>query len=186
MTTLPEGAVAHLLTVAARQSQNPEASRANDIKRDIGRVLALIGPAAVPELLMRLHDQNLAVAEVATVALAQIRPLPEHAVDAVVRMLQSADPQRRIIAARAVGRIGTDAMDAVPLLIGLLSDEEAMVRTSATMALGSFGPAAKDAVPQLIKFVAEDPRNFYAITTLGAIGPAAKDAVPHILKILEI
>ena len=54
-------------------------------------------------------------------------------------------------AARALGRIGPDARQAVPLIARLLESPTISRRRVAAEALGQIGPAAVDALPLLLK-----------------------------------
>ena len=57
--------------------------------------------------------------------------------------------QTRILAARALGEIGSAAGDAVPALAALLEDDDGQVRAPAATALGRIGTAAAPTVPAL-------------------------------------
>ncbi len=74
-------------------------------------------------------------------------------VPAHVKRLQDEDPNLRVPAASALGRIDPASKDAVPALITALQDQDQNVRLLAGLALGTMGPVAKEAVPALIKLL---------------------------------
>jgi Flp pilus assembly protein TadD len=70
--------------------------------------------------------------------------------------LKRGDLRGRIGAARFLGRLGPEAVEAVPALIDALAAEEIIVRKEAAIALGRIGPAAEAAIPALTAL--KDPR----------------------------
>jgi HEAT repeat protein len=133
---------------------------------------------AVPYLATLAEDEDYYVRMRAMVALRQIGPDAQTAVQALVRQLFSKDETTRGLAADALGSIGRGAGDAAPALgkalsgasnnydrignalarIGkpavaslktALGDKDEWARAVAAEALGKIGPDARDAVPEL-------------------------------------
>lgn len=90
----------------------------------------------------------------------------------------------REFAATALGKIGADAVEAVPALIKALENEDGWVRLAVVRALGNIGPVAKDAVPPLLNVVREGEAGMMceASESLGKIGAPA---VPALAKALD-
>ena len=65
--------------------------------------------------------------------------------------LSAPDKYTRILAAKAIAALGSEATQAIPDLIALLEDPDLDVRLSAVQALGVIGPPAVAAVPQIEK-----------------------------------
>jgi len=63
--------------------------------------------------------------------------------------LSAPDKYTRILAAKALAVLGSEAAPAVPELIALLKDPDPDIRVSAVEALGKIGPNAAAAVPQI-------------------------------------
>ena len=86
----------------------------------------------------------------------------EQEVKKLIQALQHKNSQVRHAAADELGKIGVNAIDAVPALIQALQDESRDVRTSVAGALGSIGENAIDAAPALIKTL-QDPEALKAV-----------------------
>jgi HEAT repeat protein len=95
----------------------------------------------------------------------------------------------RVIAAGVLGRMGPDAVEAVPALISALSDHSDGMRLRALEALGKIGPKAAEAVPALTAVLKDKDSHFlerhYAAEALGRIGPKAAEAVPALTAALK-
>ena len=72
------------------------------------------------------------------------------AVDAVVRVSRSSEPERRLAAIATLEGIGTNATSAAPRLVELLKDEDGGVAAQAAKALRAMGPGGRVAVPALV------------------------------------
>ena len=94
-------------------------------------------------------------------------PMPD-----LVRGLRSPSADVRSRAARALGRLGSLARDAMPLLASVVHDPEPAVRESAAQALGLMGPGA---LPHLVGMLRHPDKYVRrnAIWSLGKLGPAA-------------
>jgi HEAT repeat protein len=90
---------------------------------------------------------------------------------------EDADPFVRWGAARALGKMAPDQLDAVPALAKALEDKDDDVRQTAPIALARFGPAAKPAVAALAAAVKrDDGLRLSALKALAAVGAAAAPA----------
>jgi HEAT repeat protein len=83
-----------------------------------------------------------------------------------------------------LGRIGPDAVAAVPQIIPLVEDKNERVAKEAILTLAAIGPGAKEAVPALIKALeqSENPNGPAAAFALGKIGPDAASAEEALVK----
>jgi len=106
--------------------------------------------------------------------------LGEVAVPALVDLLQSGEPQERVIAATTFWGMGARAPSAAPELAAALADADPELRVTCAMALENMGPVARDAVPALALALRDPVRSVRqaAVKALGAIGPAASPALP--------
>src|SRR5262249_4331019 len=107
------------------------------------------------------------------------------AVPPLIEALKDRNYYVRTGAARALGRMGLRARQAIPALIQALKVEE-VNRTFFAEALAAMGPEAKDAAPTL----PETPDDKVATVrhaaarALGAIGRAAEPAKPALARLL--
>jgi len=104
-------------------------------------------------------------------------------------ILEYHDGDVRSTAAEALGKIGPDAVPAVPSLMTALKDQEAFVQIAAAEALGQIGPTAAQAVPSLMtalkdKDVSVQSAAAKALGKIGATAATAK-AVPSLMIALE-
>jgi HEAT repeat protein len=86
------------------------------------------------------------------------------------------DARVRYEIAWALGKMGADAVAAVPELTAALADKEVAYR--AAQALGEIGPAAKPAIPSLVAALAKPEITHVAAAALGKVG---LDAMPALL-----
>jgi HEAT repeat protein len=106
-------------------------------------------------------------------------------VDKLVGDLKSPDPETRVQAAQALGRLGAKAKDAVPALIGIYGDKALRPWGAAYKALLEIGPAA---VPAMVEAMQRSPDvnlRYVMIYLLKEMGPPAKEAVPALDAILK-
>jgi HEAT repeat protein len=147
---------------------------------------ALIGLLNDPR--PRPEDFDEEVEIITTLGLMGLKALP--AVPSLVRVLEDKNEAKRDgggpaeRAARALGRIGPAARDAIPALLKAMRTEH-YVRISAAKALVSMGTAAKPAVPDLIPLLESRETRPWAGRILGAIGPDARAAVPALVEALK-
>src|SRR5579859_5871605 len=133
--------------------------------------------SAIPDLAAALHDHSDRVRIQVSLALFKIGPEAAEAVDALAEALTDSHPQVRVNAAlalidamtqvenskkvrpinisvrcqaaRALGKIGPEARDAVPVLADALLDQDPHVRQNAAFALGQIGHDARAAKTKL-------------------------------------
>jgi HEAT repeat protein len=129
------------------------------------RALRAIGPDGAPALLAAvkrtdpLYRRDPVILEAAR-ALAALAPRDAATVQGLADLVRDAserNPDVRVLAAEAVGRLGPDAAAAVPALRFALADEDVLLRARAVEALGRLGPAAQAAVEELQALAERDP-----------------------------
>ena len=106
-------------------------------------------------------------------------PLPD-----LMRSLSHTLPDQRARGARALGRLGWLARDALPLLASAIHDSEPTVREAAAQAVGQMGP---DALPHLIAMLDHSDKYVRrnAVWALGKLGPLAREAIPALCVALK-
>ena len=89
--------------------------------------------------------------------------------------LSASEKYTRILAAKAIAALGSEATPAIPDLIALVEDPDLDVRMSAVQALGIIGPPAVAAVPQIEKQLQVPDRRLKesAVEALERIGGTA-------------
>ncbi len=100
--------------------------------------------------------------------------------EGLLTALRADEAGARAAAAKALGRLGPKAAEAVEGLRCVLGDDDPLVRAMAASALGKIGPAAAAAAADLAGLL-EDPAppvRFWACDALGRLGPAAHVALP--------
>jgi HEAT repeat protein len=75
-------------------------------------------------------------------ALSGVDVEPQQVVPALVNALSDTNWFTRLMAAKGLGHLGTNAQQAAPALVPMLSDPNAMVRRGATYALKAIDPEA--------------------------------------------
>src|SRR5262249_21320262 len=121
--------------------------------------------------------------------LETLGPTAAPAIPMLVETLHDPDRFVRWAAARALGKIGTQAAEAaVPRLTEQLLDPDVDLRLAAATALEQFGPASRGAVPLLARLVrgtGEPDLRLEAIRVLEVVGcPDAVPAVPVLAAVL--
>lgn len=181
-----------------------------NVRGKAARALAETGPEAVPSLVTALKDDE--ARPYAAAALAEVRPVPQDAVGALIDNLREPEPEqraavqtalisigapavpplihslrdkdRRNSAALTLGRIGKAAEPALPDLLEGLKDPDATFRISSHQALVHMGPSAVPKLAQALK----DPSDrvwYSAVLALAKIGPAARSAVPALVEAMK-
>lgn len=91
---------------------------------------------------------------------------------------------RRLIACRALARMGTDS---VPVLMELTKHKTDQLRYRAAESLALISPSNERHVDALIELLQSDDSRLrgYAARALGGIGPLAKRAVPDLVTLLN-
>src|SRR5262245_50409380 len=146
---------------------------------DAVKALRHLGPAAVPDLIKALEDEDWEVRNQAAVALGVIGPEAKAAVPALIDVLQGEDKYLRSHAATALGKVGRQAGTAVPALTRALQDKDEDVRRNAAAALGQIGPDSKGAVSDLIELLKDErkPVRQQALKALEQLDP--EEAARH-------
>jgi hypothetical protein len=166
-------------------------------------VKALDGEAAPPRdpkessvTRLRREKRSARIREYTARALANIGP---RAVPALIRALGSSDPETRIAAARALGRMGPKAKEAVPALSKQFADEHPWARAHAALAVFRIAPGTHGLVEALAGSLGEDPGKaiwkdwrarglnipYRLVWALGYLGPRAKTAVPKLEEVVK-
>jgi HEAT repeat protein len=106
-------------------------------------------------------------------------PLPD-----LLRALRSAVPDSRCRAAKALGRLGWLARDALPALTGAVNDSDPGVREAAAQAVGQMGP---DGLPHLTHMLLHEDKYVRrnAVWAIGKLGPLAKKVLPDLCQALH-
>jgi len=104
----------------------------------------------------------------------------------LARVLADGDLEKRVAAARAVGRMGAEGKSAAPALLVALKNPNPGLRREAACALARIGAHAEDAVPVLVEALQDPdaPRRVEAVDALAALGPAASQAAPALAALL--
>ena len=122
-------------------------------------------------------------------ALGQRLPPPEQeaAVQALVAVLQHADPEIRRQAAASLGKIGSGSEAAVKGLLASLRDTYEKVYKDAATSLGQIGSGSEAAVHGLLDALqdANDRVSESAVLILGQIGSGSETTVHELLTMLQ-
>lgn len=153
-------------------------------------LLGKMGPAAkkaTPALIDVLRSDNpYYICAEADSAIAAINPVSKADVPALIVALKSSDEHTRWCAIMSLGRIASNASDAIPALFVLLNSSDRTMRYLSALALSGIDPYA----PGLVSVLAEAlacPNLWIrhsAACALGKLGPEAKDAVPALIDAL--
>jgi HEAT repeat protein len=152
----------------------------------LGRVGALSGSEAIPDLIGLLNDIDETVRAQSAEALGKIGAGDPATVPALITLLEDSSPAIRTASARALGVLGTTAATAVPALVPHLQDRDEGVRAAAAEAVGRMGILPESATITLTEGLTSDDNMIRARTaeTLGAIGEAAVDTAPALVEAL--
>jgi len=107
------------------------------------------------------------------------------AVAPLIEALNNADANIREVAARILGNIGPQAVEAVPALTTALKDPDRRVRIQAAVALGRIGPEAKEAVPALFEALKDPMVREAGKDALERIGVDSNEAIPILIETLQ-
>lgn len=141
---------------------------------------------AIPVLIPLLGSEH---AGVVARAISAYKGGGQEALPALIKLLddESRDTETRWNAARAIGKLGPEGLDALPTLVKYTTHAEETIREHSAEAIGDIGPLAIDGIPALINCL-DDPATRVrrdAVRSLGYLGPAAKSAVPQIKLMLQ-
>ncbi len=141
---------------------------------------------ALPALIRLLKSEH---APDAARAISVYRGQAKAALPELVEVLEdeSRDALTRWNAARALGKLGPEGIEALPVLIRLTKSPEETIREHSAEAIGDIGPTAVEGIPALLDCL-DDPATKVrrdAVRSLGYIGPGAKSAVPPLKLLLK-
>ncbi len=141
--------------------------------------------AALPRLLESLKDPDGCCRMAAAWAVWSVGEKKHREVVAVLRQgLSDGDLVTRIQAARVIGDLGKDAIEAFPELAELaVHDGIPAVRQTAVISLRAFGPSAVPVLAKMLRDPVAEVR-MMAADALGGIGPNASDAIPALQAVL--
>ena len=117
-------------------------------RRDAAWAMYMIGPKAVPALVVALENKNW---EVRSDAKLVLDLLGEDAIPALTKAMRSPNEELRTSSWLVLKQMGPRAKTAVPELVKLLEEKDA----SAMEVLLTMGPSAKEALPALAKVLAD-------------------------------
>ncbi len=117
--------------------------------------LGMMGKAALPFLKEGLDEKK---ADARIDALLGLELLAEDGVADIAEVLKDKDPEVRLNALGALGRLGPKSKAAVKAMMYTLQDKEDDVREKTCETLGSVGPHAKGALPALGELADKDPK----------------------------
>ena len=142
---------------------------------------------ALPVLVEKLNGPH---AVIAAREISEYRGSAAAALPQLIELMQSNDAsvEARWNAVRTIGKIGPDAISAVPQLIDELDNPEDTIREHAAEAIGDIGPTAAELGVPALRGVLGDPYvkvRRDAVRSLGYIGPTAVDAVDDIIPLLD-
>jgi HEAT repeat protein len=123
----------------------------------------------------------------AMLAIGNAGPAAAPAVDALIKLLSSSNPQLRLAAADTLAQLGPAAEPAVEALIKLLNDQDSDVCQRAAFTLGALKLKPELAVPALIAALKKDPENqiWWCSQALGEFRAAAQPAMPLFIELLS-
>jgi HEAT repeat protein len=141
---------------------------------------AMLGPAAVPELVKRLSSTKPGQRRNILSSLRAAGPVAKDAIPAVLKYIKDPDAQVRGAAAEALGKMGPGNDDLLAPLAALLIDPEPAARRPVPEALGSVNkdwaksPKLKEGLAQVLKALASGDLKVRtaAVEALDKIGPA--------------
>ena len=104
-------------------------------------------------------------------------------VEPLRRALSDKDASTRAYAARGLGKIGADAVDALPELTDALRDDDSRVRRNAVLALQQIGGPSERSVLMIAELLQDDDPQvvIQACRSLLQFGSAAEAALPQIV-----
>lgn len=141
------------LVEAVKNDNNEVSIKAMDILSRLGQEANV----AIPVLKEALMSDDEGIQGSALRTLGNISR-PQESVPILIDALQRKSNKIRRPALIALGKIGSEAKEALPYIIQILEDEQesSNMRDNAARALQGFGPEARDAVPALIQALKSD------------------------------
>lgn len=105
--------------------------------------------AALPLLLPAIHSSYFYLGEHAAIAVKKIAPERSEATAVLIQDLNNPEPGYRQQTIYALGRLGTNGLDAVPALLQCLSHPDMQTRIDATRSLSQIGVASDEFITDL-------------------------------------
>lgn len=145
-------------------------------------------PAAqgVSALIPLLESEHAAVV---ARALSSYRGEAKPALPALVALLknESKDIETRWNAARTLGKLGPEGIEALPVLMEFTKHTDDTIREHAAEAIGDIGPTAVEGIPALVACLTDPVTKVRrdAVRSLGYLGEAARGSVPQIRPLLD-
>lgn len=143
-------------------------------------------PAAIPELIEALHDEDARIRRAAASAIGLVASFHRNAlqdfapaaVSALNATIRDEDPSVRVKVIQTLGRFGELASESVPSLIEAMNNAE--MRNDAAHTLGEIGPSARSAWSTLVAWIGDPGARKSIIYALGRTGPAE-----HVLPVIK-
>lgn len=148
------------------------------VRSRAAEALGVVGPGNAQVVAALTAQLKTPEARSAARGLARCGAAALAASDALIALLENADPDIRWNALRTLGKIRATA--SIPKVVVMLNDPDDQVREHAAEALGDMGPAASTTVPALMAALQDKYMKVRrdAARSLGQIGPAAQAALP--------
>ena len=154
-----------------------------DVRREASETLGKLGPeakSAVPALIESCRTGDYYLVDANVESLRKIGPA---AVPAIAGLLGDKEKEIRLAAARALGKMGADAVSAVPILQDRVKECDDSVSDAAASSLARIGLSAVPTLAGLLKdkdwFV-----RWRAAWTLRGMGSRANSAAPALVSLL--
>jgi HEAT repeat protein len=140
--------------------------------------------AAIELMVAKLGDKDLATAQMAARAIAELEPAADVIRPVMQKLIAGADAETADRIFSALASLGARI---VPLAIDALKDSSALRRERSMKVLSKIGADAAPAVPELIKIAqgSDAKLKVEALFTIGAIGQGAAAAVPAVVSALS-
>jgi hypothetical protein len=147
------------------------------LKYGIGSKHELTQSSSVPKLIMALSDRD------AKVRRAAVKSLRSHgssteAVLALAGMLNDQHPNVRADAAKILGAMGPNGLQAAPALLAALADQRADMRLVSLQALSRLGYTGEDFLAALRQMAAQDPHRRVKAAAIAALASPASPSSP--------
>lgn len=154
-----------------------------DLLPEVGKMLDLFGPAALPGYIKALESENPFVKQIAAENIAKLGPGGREAAAALGITLRDKEKAVRTASAEALEKIGKGV---VQTLRDSLKDPDPAARAQAIETLGELGPKAKAALPDL-KTALSDKDGIVRLQAALALKKTgdAKDALTDLIKLLD-
>lgn len=179
--------VGHSAQAVVLQALDDDDAHVRSVAAGLVPKVGIPAERGVPALIPLLQGPH---GVVAARALSEYRGAASGALESLVVLMHdgSASVEARWNAARTIGKIGPDALPALPDLIAELDNPEDTIREHAAEAIGDIGPAAAELGVPALRRVLNDRYvkvRRDAVRSLGYIGPAAREAVEDIVPLLH-